>query len=78
MFTLKDEATNKVIGEINDEQFQFLVDELEEEGVDDTDYAISRLLMEIWVREGKHIELVDLFLKALGDRDEMNITWEKR
>ncbi len=76
MISLHDKDSGRLIGTISELQLQFLVDELEEEGVDDQDYAITPLLLDLWDKEKKHPELVALLRNALGNRDEMNLAWE--
>ena len=75
MVTLFDEDTGEKIGEISNEQFQFLVDQLEEESILDQDYAISRMLLAYFEELNADPELISLLRTALGERDEMEITW---
>jgi hypothetical protein len=78
MISLHDEDSGQLIGTIDEEQLQFLIDELEEEGVADQDYAITPLLLEVWENEKKQPELRAMLKKALGNREEMNLVWEKK
>lgn len=78
MISLHDEDSGQLIGTINAEQLQFLMDELEEEGVDDQDYAITPLLLEVWENEKKQPELSAMLKTALGNREEMNLVWEEK
>ena len=78
MISLHDENSGQLIGTISEEQLQFLIDELEEEGVDDQDYAITPLLLEVWESEKKQPELSAMLKTALGSREEMNLVWEKK
>jgi len=75
MITLYDEDTGEAIGEINNEQFQFLVDQLEEESILDQDYSISLMLLAYFEELNADPALVSLLRTALGDREEMEITW---
>ena len=77
MINLHDEATGVLIGAINQHQLQFLIDELEEEGLEDQDYAITPMLIELWESENKQPELVAMLKRVLGDREEMNLVWEE-
>jgi hypothetical protein len=54
MISLHDEDSSQLIGTISESQLQFLIDELEEEGVEDQDYTITPLLLELWDKEKKH------------------------
>ena len=75
MKTLYDEDTGETIGNITDEQFQFLVDQLEEESSLDQDYAISLMLLAYFEELNAEPALVTLLRNALREREEMEITW---
>jgi hypothetical protein len=77
MINLREKDTNKELGSISEAQFQFLVDQLEEETMDDNDYAISKTLLDYFESQGADPELVSLLRNALGERDEMDIVWSK-
>lgn len=67
----------ETIGEITAAQLQFLVDQLEEEDDEDTDYFIDRDTLELLSDNGADPELLALIEKAMGDDDEIDIAWEK-
>ena len=75
MVRLSDKQTGAAIGEITDEQFQFLVDQLEEEGPEDDDYYINRATLDIFAEAGGDPALIQLLRDALGDREDMDIKW---
>ena len=77
MINLREKETDKELGSISEAQFQFLVDQLEEETMDDNDYAISKTLLDYFESQGADPELVSLLRNALGERDEMDIVWSK-
>ena len=77
MINLREKATDKELGSISEAQFQFLVDQLEEETMDDNDYAISKTLLDYFESQGADPELVSLLRNALAGRDEMDIVWTK-
>jgi hypothetical protein len=68
--------TGDEIGTINDTQLAFLVAQLEEEHNTDTDYFVDRETMELLSDNGADPELLTILEKALGDDDEMDISWE--
>ena len=68
--------TGDAIGQISDEQLKFLVEQLEEEHDDDTDYYIDRDTLELLSDNGADPELLALLEKAIGDDDSMDIAWE--
>jgi processive 1,2-diacylglycerol beta-glucosyltransferase len=75
MKTLYDEDTGEMIGAITDEQFQFLVDQLEEESSLDQNYAITLMLLAYFEELNADPALIAMLRNALGEREEMEITW---
>jgi processive 1,2-diacylglycerol beta-glucosyltransferase len=77
MVKLYDVDTNLACGELSDEQFQILVDALEEETSTDNDYYIHVDTIEMLENEGADPALLAILRKALGDREDMEIRWER-
>jgi processive 1,2-diacylglycerol beta-glucosyltransferase len=77
MINLREKDTDKELGSISEAQFQFLVDQLEEESMEDNDYAISKTMLDYFESQGADPELVSLLRNALAGRDEMDIVWSK-
>jgi processive 1,2-diacylglycerol beta-glucosyltransferase len=77
MITLTEKETNKPLGQISEEQLQYLIDNLEEEWLEDQDYAITPLLLQYFEEKGADAELVSLLRNILGGRDEIEIVWSK-
>jgi hypothetical protein len=77
MYQLHDAETGAAVGVISDDQFQFLLDHLEEESEQDQDYYISRDTLDTFEEEEADTALVALLRKALGDREGMEIRWSK-
>ena len=77
MTQLFDKETGRRIGEINDEQLQFLCDQLEEESAADQDYYINEDTIATFESEGADAALVALLRGAMGEREEMEIRWSK-
>jgi hypothetical protein len=75
MIQLRDKENGIVLGEITADDLQFLIDNLEEESEDDTDYFINRSTLEIFKEKGTNKTLITLLENALGDRDDMEIEW---
>ena len=63
------------VGELSDEQLDFLVDNLEEEWPEDRDYFINRDMLETLKQRGADATLVQMLTQALGNRDEVDILW---
>lgn len=66
----------ETIGMITDAQKKFLVDQLEEEDSDDTEYFIDRDTLELLSDNGADPDLLALIEKAMGDDDEIDVAWE--
>jgi hypothetical protein len=78
MIELRDKDTGKSLGMITEAQLQFLADQLEEESETDTDYYLNRDTLERFVEREIDSQLLDLLLAALGDREEMEIEWQRK
>ena len=63
------------VGELSEEQLDFLVDNLEEEWPEDRDYYINRAMLDILKQRGADATLVHMLTQALGDREEVDILW---
>lgn len=68
--------TGDAIGTIDDKQLAFLVEQLEEENDDDTNYFIDRETLELLSDNGADPDLLALLEKGMGDDEEMDIAWE--
>jgi len=63
------------VGELSEEQLDFLVDNLEEEWPEDRDYYINRTMVDLLKQRGADPTLLRLLTLALGDREEVDILW---
>ena len=77
MILLKNKDTGKELGAISEEQFQFLQGQLEEESLEDTDYWLNRDEVQVLAENGADPALITLLNSALGDGDEVEVTWER-
>ena len=77
MIALRDKDSGNDLGTISEEQLQFLVDQLEEESDEDRDYYINRTAVDVMQQNGADLELVNLLLKAIGERDGVEIQWSR-
>jgi hypothetical protein len=77
MINLREKGTNKPLGQITEEQLQYLIDHLEEEWLEDQDYAITPLLLQVFEEQGADPALVSLLRDALGSRAEIEIVWSR-
>lgn len=77
MIKLHDKNTQALIGEISEEQLQFLIDELVEEDDEDQDYYINRDQLDQFAEKKGDEALIQMLRDALGDKDDMDIIWTR-
>ena len=66
-----------LIGTVTDADFQFLVDQLEEEDQSDDDYFIDEATIDLLEENGASESLVSLLRKVVGDGEGVEITRKK-
>jgi hypothetical protein len=69
--------TGEFIGYITETQLQFLIDNLEEESEDDVDYYINNPTLESFEEKGAEPGLIEVLKKGLGNKEDMEIRYEK-
>ena len=77
MIQLYDAAQGTLIGDITEEELQFLIDQLEEESAEDRDYYISPPTIDMLEENGADRKLVDMLRRALGKRDGFDARWRR-
>lgn len=77
MIRLTDKDTGADLGTISEDQLQFLVDQLEEESSDDTDYYVGRDEIDILAESGGDSDLISVLRAAIGDRDGVEFAWTR-
>ena len=75
MIQLFNKRSGEPIGPINQAQLQFLVNQLEEESLEDQDYAITSMTIDYFEEIGGDAELIKMLRTALGSKDEIVIVW---
>jgi hypothetical protein len=75
MIQLYNNDTNAFIGEISDDQLQFLIDELVEEDLDDTNYYLNEATLDLLAEDGAPAEVIALLRSALDENGEVEIRW---
>lgn len=73
MYTILDNGSGSLLGEIADDQFQILVDQLEEESETDDNYYINRETIDMLAAAGAREELLSLLERALDANGEAEI-----
>ena len=77
MIEIRDKETGVSLGSVSAEELQFLVDQLEEESDDDTDYYLNRTMVDMIKEQGASAHLSELLERALGDREDVEIDWSR-
>ena len=75
MIKITDKDTGQFLGEITEDQLEFLMDQLEEEFEGDTDYYINKDILDVFEQRGIDQALLLFLRRSMGDRDEMEIEW---
>ena len=73
---ISDKATGNNIGSVSGEEFQFLVDQLEEESSTDADYFIDSATIDMLEDNGGSAALVAMLRAAVGESEGIDITWQ--
>lgn len=76
MFKLLNAQNGNPIGEISQEQIDFLRAQLEEETAADQDYYINGMTIDLLASKGGDAGLIALLRSALGEKEDMDIRWE--
>ena len=76
MIEIFDRGNGSSIGNINEEQLDFLITNLEEESNRDQDYYIDNNTIDMLIEKGMDSELQDFLRNALGKKESMEILWE--
>ena len=78
MIDVYNNETNELIGSITEADLKVLQDHLEEESLDDQDYYIDRATIDV-IGDGQATEhLMHLLRAALGEKESIDIRWERR
>ncbi len=75
--TLYDNDSGAALGDITESDLQFLIDNLEEETPDDQDYYLRPQTVAMLGERGGSAALVTLLRTALGDREGVEIRWQR-
>ena len=75
MITLSLKDSGAPIGTIDEADLEVLVDQLEEESAEDTDYYMTTATIELLERKGASARLIGLLKRAVGDSEGVDIVW---
>ena len=74
---LINKANGALLGTISRQDFQFLVDNLEEESARDVDYFIDSKTIDFLADQGGSVPLLLLLRTAVGDTEGIDIGWQE-
>lgn len=77
MIKIYDLQTDNLVGELTEAQFQFLANHLEEESLEDRDYYLNQATVDMLEADGADSGLVTVLRQALGEKEDMDIRWER-
>lgn len=77
MVKLYDSDTDQLLGEISDEQLEFMMAQLEEESAEDRDYYINQPTLDLFEARGADPGLMAVLRQAMGERTDMEIRWSR-
>ena len=75
MVYLYNKATQELLGEIDEGELQFMIDQMEEESTKDQYYSITKMEIAYFSQNGGSPHLISLLNKALGEQQELIILW---
>ena len=65
------------LGTIDETDLQLLIDQLEEEDEQDTDYYISPMTIELLEQSGASPELIRILKQAVGNSEGVEVVWKE-
>ena len=77
MIKVYDNRKDILIGEISESQLDFLVSNMEEESLEDQDYAITAMTLAYFEELGIDPVMLGMLRQALGENDELVIRWKR-
>ena len=77
MATLINAETGALIGQITDEQLEFLVGQLDEEDAADRDYNLDLETIDMLEESGGDDALIMLLRNALGSSESIDLRWTR-
>lgn len=77
MIDLYEQPGNRLLGQITEDQLQFLIDQMEEESLEDQDYAITAMTLDFFESQGAEAGLLTLLREALSEKEEISIRWAR-
>lgn len=77
MITLSLKGGGAFLGTIDEADLQLLIDQLEEEDENDTDYYVSPMTIEILEQGGASPGLIRILKRAVGNSEGVEVVWKE-
>lgn len=77
MVYLYNQSSGDLIGEINEDELQFMIDQMEEESTKDQDYSITSMEIAYFSQNGATPHLISLLNQALANQQEVIVLWSR-
>jgi hypothetical protein len=77
MIRLLNKETGALLGSVSEDDLQLLVDQLEEEDADDTDYYVCADTIDLLESNGASADLLNILRQALGDAEGVEVSWKR-
>ena len=77
MITLSVKDTGALLGTVDEADLQMLIDQLEEETEEDTDYYVTPLTIELLEKKGASATLMELLKQAVGGSEGVDVAWRR-
>ena len=77
MYKLSMKESGAFLGTVDDADLQLLMDQLEEEHEEDTDYYVCPDTIEILAEDGASASLLKILKDAVGDSEGVEVSWKK-
>lgn len=77
MITLSLKDSGAFLGAINEADLRLLIDQLEEETEEDTDYYVTPLTIDLLEKDGASASLIGLLREAVGSSEGVDVAWKR-
>jgi hypothetical protein len=77
MITLSLKDSGAFLGAIVEADLRLLIDQLEEETEEDTDYYVTPLTIDLLERGGASASLIRLLREAVGSSEGVDVAWKR-
>lgn len=77
MIKLFEKRTDALVGTITEAQLAFMIEQLEEEDLEDQDYYINQATLDMFADAGVDPALLTLLKQILGDREDVDLYWQR-